>query len=65
MADITPVHKKNSKSAKDNYRPVIILLQSPKCINGSCLNKCQNNLKVFFSLNINVDLERVLVVNTV
>ena len=26
---------------------------------GLCLNKCQNSLKVLFSLNINVDLERV------
>ena len=25
MADITPVHKKESRSAKNNYRPVSIL----------------------------------------
>ena len=29
-ADITPVHKKNSKSAKNNYRPVSILSNIPK-----------------------------------
>ena len=37
----------------------------PSCMNESCLNKCQSIFKVLFSLNINVDLERVLVLSTV
>ena len=32
---------------------------------GSCLNKCQNNLKILFSLNIDVNLGKVLVLSTV
>ena len=63
-ADVTPVHK------KDSVRKIIIdqlvyCQTSPSCMNGSCLNKCQNILKVLFSLNINVDLGRVLVLSTV
>ena len=50
-ADITPVHKKDLKSEKNNYRPV---KTSPRCMKGLCLKKCQNSLKVLFSLNINL-----------
>ena len=64
-ADITPAHKKDSKSEKNNYRPVSILPNISKVYERLCLNKCQNSLKVLFSLNINVDLGRVLVLSTV
>ena len=64
MTDITPVHKKDSKSPKIITDQLVYCQTSPKCMNGSCLNKRQNILKVFF-LNINVDLENVLVLSTV
>ena len=39
--------------------------KSPKCVNGSRLNKCQNILNVLFSLNIIVDSGKVLELSTV
>ena len=63
-ADITPVHKKDSKSEKNNYRPISILSNISK-VYERIMFKQMNYLKVLFSLNINVDLERVLVLSTV
>ena len=59
-ADITPVHKKDSKSEKNITDQLVYCQTSPRCMKGLCLNKCQNSLKVLFSLNINVDLGRVV-----
>ena len=54
-ADVTPVHKKDS--VRKIITDQLVYCQTfPSCMNGSCLNKCQNILKVLFSLNINVDL---------
>ena len=58
-ADITPVHKKDSKTRKIITDQLVYCQTSPRCMKGLCLNKCQNSLKVLFSLNINVDLGRV------
>ena len=63
LANITPVHKKDSKSKKDHYRPISVL---PNISNmkGFSLNKLQNILNNFF-LNISVDSEKVSVHNIV
>ena len=63
-ADITPVHKKDSKSEKNNYKPFSILSNISKVYERICLNKYQNSLKFLFSRNINVDLGRVLVLSS-
>ena len=62
-ADITPVHKKDSKSAKNNYRPVSILSHISKLYERIMFKQSQNILKILFSLNINV--EKILVLSTV
>ena len=57
-ADITPAHIKESRSARNNYRPVSILPNISKPFEGSCLNTCQNTLKFLFSLFINMDFRK-------
>ena len=64
-ADITPVHKKDSKVQKTITDQLVYCLTSPSCLKASCLNKCQNILKVLFPLNMNVNLGKVLVPSTV
>ena len=59
MANITLVYKKDSKVRKVITDQLVYCQTSPKCMNGSCLNKRQNTLKVF-SINTNVDLEKDL-----
>ena len=59
MANITLVYKKDSKVQKVITDQLVYCQTSPKCMNGSCLNKRQNTLKVF-SINTNVDLEKDL-----
>ena len=59
MANITLVYKKDSKVQKVITDQLVYCQISPKCMNGSCLNKRQNTLKVF-SINTNVDLEKDL-----
>ena len=59
MANITLVYKKDSKVQKVITNQLVYCQTSPKCMNGSCLNKRQNTLKVF-SINTNVDLEKDL-----
>ena len=59
MANITLVYKKDSKVRKVITDQLVNCQTSPKCMNGSCLNKRQNTLKVF-SINTNVDLEKDL-----
>ena len=40
-ADLTPLHKKDSKSAKKLFTHQLVYCQtSPNCMNGLCLNKC-------------------------
>ena len=64
MANITLVYKKDSKVQKVITDQLVYCQTSPKCMNGSCLNKRQNTLKVF-SINTNVDLEKDLVLSIV
>ena len=64
LANITPVHKKDSKSKKDHYRPISVLPNISKIYERFPLNKFQNILNNFFS-NINVDSEKVSVHNIV
>ena len=59
MANITLVYKKDSKVQKVITDQLVYCQTSPKCMNGSCLNKRQNTLKVF-SINTSVDLEKDL-----
>ena len=47
LANITLVHKKISKSSKDNYRPVSMLSNILKYTRSSCLYKCLNILVQF------------------
>ena len=63
-ADIVTVHKKDSKSVKNNYRPVSYCQTSPSCMKESCLNMPEYFESSFF-LNISVDFGRVLVLRTV
>ena len=42
-ADITPVHKKNSKIITGQ---LVYCQSSPRCMKVLCLKKCQNSLKV-------------------
>ena len=65
MADITPVHKKGSKSAKNNYRPVSILSNISKLYERIMFKHMSDYFKILFSLNIIVDLGKVLVLSTV
>ena len=66
MLRTNPVHKQDSKSEKKKITDQLVYCQtSPSCMKGLCLNKYQNILKNLFSLNINVDLGRVLVLSTV
>ena len=51
MEDVTLVHKKDSKAQKIITDQLVYCQTSPYCMNGSCLNKRQNILKVY-SLNI-------------
>ena len=61
LANITPVHKKDSKSKKDHCSSVSYKIYL-KYMKGFSLNKFQNILNNFFP-NINVDSEKVLVHN--
>ena len=63
-ADTIPVHKKDSKARKILTDQLVCCQTYPRCMKGLCSNKCQNSLKVLFSLNSNVDLGRVLVLST-
>ena len=65
MAHITPVDKKTQKAQKITTDHLVYCQTFQICVNGSFLNKCQTILEVLFSLNINVDLERVLQLRTV
>ena len=56
--------QKELKKYKKTTDQLVYCQTSSKRINGLCLNKCQNILKVF-SVNINVDLGRVLVLSSV
>ena len=58
-ANITPVFKKNDRTAKSNYRPISMLLNlSLKSLKGAFINNYQHILMGYFLIN-NVDLERV------
>ena len=54
LANITPFHKRSTKSSKENYRPVSILSNISKVYVSSCLNKYLNILNLFYR-NISVD----------
>ena len=58
MADITPVHKKDSKSAKHNYSPVSILSNMSKVYERIIFKKMSEYFGGFFSILI-VHLGRV------
>ena len=60
LANITPVHKKDSKSKKDHYRPISVLPNISKTCEAFSLNKFQNILNNFLP-NINVNSEKVSV----
>ena len=58
-ANITPVFKKNDRTAKTNYRPISMLLNlSLKSLKGAFINNYQHMLMGYFQSN-NVGLERV------
>ena len=65
MADISPLHKKDLKSAKNNYRPVSILSNISKLYERIMFKQMSEYFENSFSLNINVDLGKVLVLSTV
>ena len=54
--DITPLHKKDSKSAKNNFRPVSILSNISKLYERIMSIQMSEYFESSFSLNINVDL---------
>ena len=49
MADVTPVHKKDSKSAKSNYRPVNILSSISKVQEWIMFKQLSEYFRDFFS----------------
>ena len=58
-ANITPVFKKNDRTAKSNYRPISMLLNlSLKSLKGAFINNYQH-ISMGYFLSNNVDLERV------
>ena len=61
--DMIPAYKKKSKLSKENYRPISIFRISLKCMEGTCIIKHQNILKLDFPNFIAV-LERVIAHST-
>ena len=59
IANVTPIFKKGSKNKKENFRPISILPVLSKSF-----EKSMSKLLTFFE-NFNVDLEKVIVRNTV
>ena len=57
--------KRTQKARKIIKDQLVYCQTSPSYMKGSCLNICQNILKNLFSLNVNVDLGKVLVLSTV
>ena len=57
LADITPSHKKNDKSSKDNYRPISILSSLSKILKRKCTTIYTNTWIINY-LHIYVDFER-------
>ena len=49
MADVTPVHKKDSKSAKSNYKPVSILSSISKVNEVVMFKQMSEYFGYFFS----------------
>ena len=49
LADVIPIYKKNSKSLKDNYRPVSILSNISKVYEKTIYEQLQNYFEIFFS----------------
>ena len=49
LADVIPIYKKNSKSLKDNYRPVSILSNISKVYEKTIYEQLQNYFENFFS----------------
>ena len=60
QADIKPIHKKDSRSEKENYRPVSILPNFSKIYEHCLQTQIKSTLTLFF-LNSNLDLERDIV----
>ena len=60
LANITPVHKKVSKSKKDHYLPIWVLPNILKHMKGFSLKKFENILNNFLP-NINLNSEKVSV----
>ena len=61
LANITPVHKKDSKSKKDSYRPISVLPNISKIYERFLFKQ----ISEYFFPNINVDSEKVSVHNIV
>ena len=60
FANVTPLHKKGTKDAKQNYRPVSILLTLSKIYERSMFKQMSSFFEIYF-LNTSVVLEKVLV----
>ena len=63
--DITPAHKKDSKIAKNNYRPVSILSNISKLYERIMFKQISEYFENSFFSKYHVDLERVSVLITV
>ena len=61
-ADVTPAFKKKSKTSKDNYRLISILLNIPKIYERCLYNQSQTLMKSY--LSINLDFVKDLIHNT-
>ena len=59
MADITPVHKKESRSAKNNYRQVSILPNISKLYERIMFKQISGNILEVLFLIIIVDLGKI------
>ena len=62
--DVTPLHKKCSKSLKENYRPVSILPTLSKVFERSMFEQMSTFLMTYFQ-NISMASEKDLVLNNV
>ena len=63
-ADVTPLHKKCSKSLKENYRPVSIIPILSKVFERSMFRQMSSFLMTYFQ-NISMASEKDLVFNNV
>ena len=63
QADIKPIHKKESRNEKENYRPVSILPNLSKIFERCMYDQLKVTL-ISYCQNISADLEKGLAHNT-